>query len=47
MTALFYIVASILWLWLIEQRTPDRWDVLGAVVCLAGACIILFGPRGA
>lgn len=40
-----YIVASILWLWLIEHRLPDRWDVLGAAVCLAGAGIILFGPR--
>jgi small multidrug resistance family-3 protein len=42
-----YIVASILWLWFVEQRTPDQWDVLGASVCLAGAAIILFGPRTA
>ena len=41
-----YIVASILWLWLIEQRLPDRWDILGAAVCLIGAGIILWGPRG-
>ena len=40
-----YIVASILWLWWVERRTPDHWDVLGAVVCLVGAGIILFGPR--
>jgi small multidrug resistance family-3 protein len=40
-----YIVASILWLWLIEGRLPDRWDLSGAAVCLAGASIILFGPR--
>ena len=40
-----YIVASILWLWLVEQRTPDRWDVIGAAFCLAGAALILFGPR--
>lgn len=42
-----YIVASILWLWLIEQRTPDRWDIVGASVCLVGAGIILLGPRTA
>lgn len=41
-----YIVASILWLWLAEGRLPDRWDISGAVVCLAGGAIILFGPRG-
>lgn len=40
-----YIVASILWLWLVEHRTPDRWDLIGATVCLAGAAIILLGPR--
>ncbi len=40
-----YIVASILWLWLVEGRLPDRWDVTGGLVCLAGATLILFGPR--
>ena len=42
-----YIVASIVWLWVVEGSRPDRWDVLGATVCLAGAAIILFGPRPA
>lgn len=42
-----YIVAALLWLWAIEGARPDRWDVLGALVCLGGAAIILFGPRGA
>ena len=41
-----YIIASLLWLWLIEGRLPDRWDLGGALVCLAGASLILFGPRG-
>jgi small multidrug resistance family-3 protein len=40
-----YIAASVAWLWLVEHRTPDRWDLIGAVVCLVGAAIILFGPR--
>ncbi|TNM65554.1 YnfA family protein [Aliirhizobium smilacinae] len=42
-----YIVASVLWLWGVEGRAPDRWDVTGAVICLAGGAIILFGPRSA
>lgn len=42
-----YIVAAIGWLWLVEGAKPDRWDVIGAAVCLIGAAIILFGPRGA
>ena len=42
-----YIAASLLWLWLVEHRAPDRWDMLGAGICLVGAGGILFGPRGA
>lgn len=41
-----YIAASLLWMWLIEQKSPDRWDCLGAMVCLAGAAVVLWGPRG-
>ncbi|RTR03000.1 YnfA family protein [Halomonas nitroreducens] len=40
-----YIVTSLMWLWLIEQRAPDRWDWLGAALCLVGAGVILMGPR--
>lgn len=40
-----YIVASLFWLWIIEGQRPDRWDVLGSIICLAGAVIILFGAR--
>jgi len=42
-----YIVTSLVWLWLAEGKIPDRWDALGAFVCLIGAGIILFGPRSA
>jgi small multidrug resistance family-3 protein len=40
-----YIMASLLWLWAIEGIVPDRWDALGAGICLAGAGIILWAPR--
>jgi small multidrug resistance family-3 protein len=40
-----YIVAAILWLWLAENARPDRWDLIGASICVAGAGVILFGPR--
>ncbi|MBU1690687.1 MAG: YnfA family protein [Gammaproteobacteria bacterium] len=42
-----YIVASLVWLWLAEGVRPDRWDLLGASICLLGASVILFGPRTA
>lgn len=41
-----YIAASLMWLWLVEHRAPDRWDLIGAAICLVGASVILFGPRG-
>jgi small multidrug resistance family-3 protein len=42
-----YIAASLVWLWAIESTRPDRWDVAGGVLCLAGTLVILFGPRTA
>jgi small multidrug resistance family-3 protein len=40
-----YIVVSLVWLLVIEGTRPDRWDAIGAVVCLLGSAIILWGPR--
>ena len=40
-----YIAASLGWLWLIEGVRPDRWDAVGAAICLIGATVIIFGPR--
>lgn len=42
-----YICASLAWLWAVEGVRPDHWDALGAMICLLGAAIILFGPRAA
>ena len=41
-----YIIASILWLRTVEGVAPDRWDITGAALSLAGTAVILFGPRG-
>ncbi|RUT25507.1 YnfA family protein [Asaia sp. W19] len=40
-----YITASLIWMRLVEGRSPDRWDMIGALICLAGAALILWGPR--
>jgi small multidrug resistance family-3 protein len=40
-----YIATSLLWLAGVERTTPDRYDLLGAVICLAGASITLFARR--
>jgi small multidrug resistance family-3 protein len=40
-----YIAASLAWLWVVEGRSPDHWDILGAALALIGAGVILFAPR--
>ena len=39
-----YIASSLVWLWMYEGVRPDRWDLVGAMVCVLGAGLILFGP---
>ena len=40
-----YIAASLSWLWLIEGQRPDRFDLMGAAICLIGAAVILLPSR--
>lgn len=40
-----YILASLGWLWAVEHVRPDRWDLAGGALCLAGAIVIIGGPR--
>ena len=40
-----YIVSSLLWLWIVEGRKPDAWDLGGGALCVLGALLILAGPR--
>lgn len=42
-----YIAASLAWMWGVEGLRPDRWDLAGAALCIAGAAVILLAPRGA
>jgi small multidrug resistance family-3 protein len=33
------------WLWLVEGVRPDRWDMVGAALCLMGTGVILLAPH--
>ena len=41
-----YIAASLAWMWAVEGARPDRFDLMGAALCLGGAALILLAPRG-
>jgi small multidrug resistance family-3 protein len=40
-----FIVLSLLWGWGIDGVRPDRYDAMGAILCLAGMIIIMYAPR--
>ncbi len=40
-----YIAASLIWLWLVEGVKPGRYDMIGALLSLAGAVVILAGAK--
>ncbi|TLS35066.1 YnfA family protein [Pseudalkalibacillus caeni] len=40
-----FIVLALFWGWLVDKKTPDAFDWVGAMFCLIGVSIILWGPR--
>lgn len=40
-----YVLTALFWLWAVDGVVPDRWDLAGGLVALAGMGIIMFGPR--
>ena len=41
-----FVLLSLLWGWRIDGTAPDRWDVVGASLCLLGVAVIMYAPRG-
>jgi small multidrug resistance family-3 protein len=40
-----FVAGSLGWGMLVDGFQPDRWDLLGAGLCLAGVGIIMYAPR--
>jgi small multidrug resistance family-3 protein len=40
-----FVAGSLLWGVLLDGYRPDRFDLLGAVVCLVGVAVIMYAPR--
>ncbi|WP_329284410.1 YnfA family protein [Streptomyces sp. NBC_00691] len=41
-----FVAGSIAWGMVADGYRPDRYDVIGALVCLAGMAVIMYAPRG-
>ncbi|HEY9252645.1 YnfA family protein [Nocardioides sp. NBC_00850] len=41
-----FVVGSIAWGMAMDGYRPDRWDIAGAAMCLAGMGVIMYAPRG-
>lgn len=41
-----FIVLSLLWGWVMDGMALDRFDTMGAALCLVGMAMIMYAPRG-
>ena len=41
-----FVVLSLLWGWMVDRHRPDRPDMWGAFLCIAGVAVIMYWPRG-
>ncbi len=42
-----FVAGSLLWGMQVDGFEPDRFDVVGAAICLVGVAVIMYAPRGA
>ncbi len=41
-----FVAGSLAWGMVADGFRPDRWDITGALICLAGMAVIMWAPRG-
>jgi small multidrug resistance family-3 protein len=40
-----FVVLSVAWGWAIDGIAPDRYDWIGASICVLGVAVIMYAPR--
>jgi small multidrug resistance family-3 protein len=40
-----FVAGSLAWGMVLDGFKPDRWDILGALICLVGVGVIMYAPR--
>jgi small multidrug resistance family-3 protein len=41
-----FVAGSLVWGMIVDRFRPDRFDLIGATLCLAGVVVIMYAPRG-
>ena len=42
-----FVAMSLLWGWKVDKIKPDLYDIIGAIIVLAGTAVIFYAPRKA
>src|SRR3954471_2999343 len=42
-----FVAGSLVWAMVLDGFRPDRYDLIGALLCLAGVAVIMYAPRHA
>lgn len=40
-----FILLSLLWGWQVDRTVPDKFDLIGAAIAIAGILVIMYFPR--
>ncbi|MCC8247802.1 YnfA family protein [Saccharothrix luteola] len=40
-----FVAGSLAWGVVVDKFRPDRWDYVGAAICLVGVAVIMYAPR--
>jgi small multidrug resistance family-3 protein len=40
-----FVAGSLGWAMVVDRFRPDRYDLLGAAICLVGVAVIMYAPR--
>ena len=40
-----FVAGSLAWGMIVDKFRPDRWDIIGAILCLIGVAVIMYAPR--
>ena len=42
-----FVAGSLAWGMVVDKFRPDRYDLVGAAICLVGVAVIMYAPRSA